>query len=75
MTSNLQKSLFWVFQYELVSSAKTRAPKWYFYNSAEILPEHRNGDRAKKMKAIALIFLYYYFKKLNFSNLTFLTTL
>ena len=32
---------------ELVPSAKTRALKWYFYNSAEILPEGRNDDKDK----------------------------
>ena len=49
---------------ELILSAKTIAPKRYFYKSAEILPERQtperqNDDRAEKMTVIGLLSLFY----------------
>ena len=51
-------------QTELVQSTEIKAPKWYFYNSAEILPERQktdrqNDDSAEKMTVIALLESFY----------------
>ena len=54
--------------HELVSSAKMRAPKYYYCNSAKILPEcqnpeGRNDDSTKRMKDIALLLLSFYLSR------------